>query len=73
MSLEILVNYLQQLNPDMNLDMLALETKLTEIGLTSLDIMLLVGEVENTCNVEFSAEEIQNIKTLRDVLNLIDK
>lgn len=73
MSLEILVNYLQQLNPDMNLDMLALDTKLTEIGLTSLDIMLLVGEVENTCNVEFSAEEIQNIKTLRDVLNLIDK
>jgi len=46
---------------------------LVSLGLDSLDIVEAVLEIEDTFNVEFSSEEIAEIKTLKQLLELIDK
>ena len=47
--------------------------KLTEIGLDSLDLVELTLEIEEALNIHFNSDEILDLKTIKDLLNLIEK
>ena len=46
---------------------------LSSLGLDSLDLMEVLLEVEGALGIEFDIDEIANAKTLKDILNLIEK
>jgi len=46
--------------------------KLSDLGLDSLDLVEVMIEIEEQLNVEFSSDEIGNLSTLKDVVDLID-
>ena len=46
---------------------------LTALGLDSLDLVEVMLEIEEVFHIEFDSNEIEEAKTLRDVLNLIEK
>ena len=46
---------------------------LTSLGLDSLDLVEVALEIEEKLNIEFTSEEITELKTLKDVLELIEK
>lgn len=48
------------------------ESSFKELGVDSLDLVDLVYELEEELNVEFADEELMNLKTVQDVLNLIE-
>ena len=45
---------------------------LTSLGLDSLDLVEVALEIEEKLNIEFTSEEITELKTLKDVLKLIE-
>lgn len=45
---------------------------LSTIGLDSLDLVEVMIEIEEAINCEFTSDEIKNLKTLRDVVTLIN-
>lgn len=45
----------------------------TEIGLDSLDVFGFLSEIEVALGKSFSEEEFANLKSLNDVLNLLNK
>ena len=47
------------------------DDKLSALGLDSLDLVEVMLEIEEVLHIEFDSMEIENIKTLQDVLNLI--
>lgn len=49
------------------------EDNLTVLGLDSLDLVEVMLEIEEVFSIEFSSEEIEECKTLKDVLDLISK
>ena len=49
------------------------EDDLSALGLDSLDLVEVMIEIEEVFNIEFENEEIEQAKTLKDVLNLIEK
>ncbi|MCR4911405.1 MAG: acyl carrier protein [Bacilli bacterium] len=49
------------------------EDNLSELGLDSLDLVEVMLEIEEVFGIEFSSDEIEGCKTLKDVLNLIVK
>ena len=48
------------------------EDKLTDLGMDSLDLAEVMLAIEEALNIEFTSNEILKLKTLRDVLNLIE-
>ena len=46
---------------------------LTDLGLDSLDLVEVMLEIETALNVEFSSDEIVNLTTIKDVIDLINK
>lgn len=46
--------------------------KLTELGIDSLDLVEVMIQIEEAIGVEFTSEEISDLKTLNDVLKLIE-
>ena len=48
------------------------DDKLSELGLDSLDLVETMIEIEEELGIEFTSEEIANLKTLRDVVKLIE-
>ena len=46
---------------------------LTDIGLDSLDLVEVMLDIENALNIEFTSNEIANLVTLKDVVDLINK
>lgn len=46
---------------------------LTLLGLDSLDLVEIVLQIEDQFSIEFSAEEITNFKTFKDVIDSINK
>lgn len=46
--------------------------KLSDIGLDSLDLVEVMIEIEDELNIEFSSDEIANLVTLKDVVDLIN-
>ena len=46
---------------------------LSDLGLDSLDLVEVMLEIETALNVEFSSDEIVNLTTIKDVIDLINK
>lgn len=48
------------------------DDSLSELGLDSLDLVETMIEIEEELQIEFTSEEIANLKTLKDVVKLIE-
>ena len=48
------------------------DDNLSALGLDSLDLVEVMIEIEEEIGVEFTSDEIANLTTLKDVLNLIE-
>ncbi|UUM19144.1 phosphopantetheine-binding protein [Mycoplasma sp. 1018B] len=46
---------------------------LAELKIDSLDLAELIYEAENKYNIVFSDEELNNLKSVKDVINLTEK
>lgn len=51
---------------------ITLDSSLTELGLTSLDSISLVFDVEDKFGVEISNEALKKVRTVRDIVNGVD-
>lgn len=49
------------------------EDNLSALGLDSLDLVEVMLEIEEVFHIEFDSSEIEEAKTLKDVLDLIQK
>jgi acyl carrier protein len=68
-SLEIVKNAIKD---RVNIDAIKYEDNLNDIGLDSLDLVEAMLKIEEVLNVEFSSDEIIDLKTVRDLVNLIE-
>lgn len=48
------------------------DDKLSDLGLDSLDLAEIMISIEETLHIEFTSNEILKLKTLKDVVNLIE-
>jgi acyl carrier protein len=48
------------------------EEKLADLGLDSLDLAEIMISIEEALGIEFTSNEILKLKTIKDVLNLIE-
>ena len=55
-----------------NIDSIKNEDKLDELGLDSLDLVETMLKIEEALNIEFTSDEIVELKTIQDVVNLIE-
>ena len=55
-----------------NISSIKYEDKLDELGLDSLDLVETMLKIEEAVGVEFTSDEIVELKTIRDVVNLIE-
>ncbi|MDY0177802.1 MAG: acyl carrier protein [Erysipelotrichia bacterium] len=49
----------------------ALDTKLSELNIDSLDLVEVMMEIEEAFSIEFANEEILELKTVENVLDLV--
>lgn len=57
---------------DIDTNALKPESTLVDIGLDSLDLVEVMLEIEEYVGQEFSSQEIMDLKTIQDVVNLIN-
>lgn len=57
---------------DIDTSTLKPESTLVDIGLDSLDLVEVMLEIEEFVGQEFSSQEIMDLKTIQDVVNLIN-
>lgn len=50
-------------------DSITLETSLQDLGVTSLDAITIVYEVEEICDIEVPNDELENLRTVQDIVN----
>ena len=55
-----------------NIDSIHYDDKLDELGLDSLDLVETMLKIEEALGVEFASDEIVDLKTIQDVVNLIE-
>ena len=55
-----------------NVDSIKYDDKLDELGLDSLDLVETMIKIETALDVEFTSDEIVELKTIQDVVNLIE-
>ena len=55
-----------------NISSIKMEDRLDELGLDSLDLVETMLKIEEAVGVEFTSDEIVELKTIRDVVNLIE-
>lgn len=55
-----------------NIESIKYEDKLDELGLDSLDLVETMLKIEEVLNIEFTSDEIVELKTIQDVVNLIE-
>ena len=55
-----------------NVDNIKYDDKLDELGLDSLDLVEAVLKIEQVLGIVFSSDEIVELKTVQDVVNLIE-
>lgn len=53
-------------------DSIKMEATLTDLGLDSLDTVECLMDIEDKLNIEFANHELFNVKTIKDVIDLID-
>ena len=56
-----------------NIENINEEDDLSKLGLDSLDLVEAMLEIEEVFNIEFDNDEIANLKTIKEVLALIEK
>ncbi len=44
-----------------------------DIGLTSLDMMMLIAQLENEYNINLSTEHFANIETVADLVSIVER
>ena len=49
------------------------ETSLSDLGLDSLDTVSALMDIEEQLGIEFSTDEFSSAKTVKDVIDLIEK
>ena len=49
------------------------DTVLLSLGLNSLDLVEITLEIEDAFNIEFTSGEIANLKTVKDLVELIER
>lgn len=55
-----------------NISSIKMEDRLDELGLDSLDLVETMIKIEEALDVEFTSDEIVELKTIQDVVNLIE-
>ena len=55
-----------------NVDSINYDDKLDELGLDSLDLVETMLKIEEVLGIEFTSDEIVELKTIQDVVNLIE-
>ena len=55
-----------------NIDSINYDDRLDELGLDSLDLVETMLKIEKVLGVEFTSDEIVELKTIQDVVNLIE-
>lgn len=62
----------QELAPKLKGKELTMESQFKDLNIDSLDLADLVFQFEEKMNVRFEEDELMNLKTVQDVVNLID-
>ncbi|ENY54168.1 phosphopantetheine-binding protein [Metamycoplasma alkalescens] len=50
-----------------------LDTLIKDLNVDSLDLVILISELESNFNIEITDDELMQIKTIGDVINLIEQ
>ncbi|QGZ97674.1 acyl carrier protein [Mycoplasma sp. NEAQ87857] len=50
-----------------------LDTNVKELNIDSLDLAMLVVDLENKFNITISDEELMSIQQIKDIINLVEK
>ncbi|MBD5444538.1 MAG: acyl carrier protein [Lachnospiraceae bacterium] len=66
---DIIVNYVEVKKEDIKPDSRFME----DLGFTSFDFMSMLGEVEDTLDVEINAEEAADIRTVQEAVDYLSK
>ena len=70
--MEILEVVKDAIKDRINIDSINYDDRLDELGLDSLDLVETMIKIEEALNVEFTSDEIVELKTIQDVVNLIE-
>ena len=70
--MEILEVVKDAIKDRINIDSVNYDDRLDELGLDSLDLVETMLKIEEAVGVEFTSDEIVELKTVRDVVNLIE-
>lgn len=62
----------KELEPKLKGKELTLESTFKDVNLDSFDLADLVYQMEENLNIVFEEDELMNLKTVQDVVNLID-
>ncbi|MEG0529303.1 MAG: acyl carrier protein [Bacilli bacterium] len=63
---------LEEIKTKLNVKSLDMKASLNDLGLDSLDIVEYLLSIEEDYDVEFPPEEMEKLKTLGDVISLIE-
>lgn len=66
---DIIVNYVEVKKEDIKPESRFIE----DLGFTSFDFMSMLGEVEDTLDVEIDQEEVVNIRTVQEAVDYLSK
>lgn len=70
--MEILEIVKEKIKDRINIDSINYDDRLDELGLDSLDLVETMLKIEEAVGVEFTSDEIVELKTIQDVVNLIE-
>lgn len=70
--MEILEIVKEKIKDRINIDSINYDDRLDELGLDSLDLVETMLKIEEVLNIEFTSDEIVELKTIQDVVNLIE-
>lgn len=60
-------------NLDLDVENLDFNSKIDDLGIDSIDLLDFIMTLEEKYNIEFSDEELDEISTLEDIINIIEK
>lgn len=72
MNLLTLIEMIERMKPDYGMPVTQ-DTLLSDLGLSSLDMMILICELEQICGIEIQLDMLQNIRTVEQLHAAITK
>ncbi len=72
MNLQILIEMIGRLKPNYGVT-ITKDTLLNDLGLSSLEMMIMIYELEQTCSIEIQLNIFQNVRTVEQLYNVITK